>query len=66
MKRRLKIAALILGALILVLLSFLAWIINTESGLRFAVARLPEKMGKVTLHIEDVRGTIAGASAPGW
>jgi autotransporter translocation and assembly factor TamB len=60
MKRRLKIAALILGVLILILLSFLAWVIYTEAGLRFAVARLPEKMGKVTLKIEDVHGTIAG------
>jgi translocation and assembly module TamB len=35
-------------------------VIYTEAGLRFAVSRLPEKMGKVTLHIDDVRGTIAG------
>jgi len=60
MKRRLKIAALSLGLLVLVLVSFLAWIIYTEAGLRFAVARLPEKLGKVTLKIEDVHGTIAG------
>ncbi len=60
MKRRLKIAALILGLIVLLLLVFLAWLVYTESGLRFAVARLPEKLGKVTLHIEDVRGTIAG------
>lgn len=60
MKRRLKIAALIAGLLVLLLLSLLAWIVYTEAGLRFAVARLPEKMGKVTLRIEGVRGTIAG------
>ena len=60
MKRRLKIAALVFGVLVLCLLSFLAWVIYTEAGLRFAVNRLPEKMGKVTLRIEDVRGTIAG------
>ena len=60
MKRRLKIAALIFGLLLLLLIAFLAWVIYTESGLRFAVARLPEKMGKVTLKIEDVRGTISG------
>ena len=60
MKRRLKIAALIFGLLVLVMLSFLAWVINTEAGLRFAVARLPEKLGKVTLKIEDVHGTITG------
>jgi translocation and assembly module TamB len=60
MKRRIKIAALILGLIVLLLLLFLAWVIYTEAGLRFAVARLPEKMGKVTLHIEGVRGTIAG------
>jgi translocation and assembly module TamB len=60
MKRRLKIAALALGLLVLAMLSFLAWVLNTEAGLRFAVARLPEKLGKVTLKIEDVRGTITG------
>jgi len=60
MKRRLKIAALILGLFVLLVISLLGWVIYTESGLRFAVARLPEKLGKVTLHIEDVRGTIAG------
>ena len=52
MKRRLKIAALVLGSLVLVLLLFVAWIVYTEAGLRFAVARLPERMGKVTLRIE--------------
>jgi hypothetical protein len=60
MKRRLKIAALIAGSLTLVLLLFVAWVVYTEAGLRFAVARLPERMGKVTLKIENVRGTIAG------
>jgi len=60
MKRRLKIAALSLGVLVLLLVSFLAWILYTEAGLRFAVARLPEKLGKVTLRIQDVHGTIAG------
>jgi translocation and assembly module TamB len=60
MKRRLKIAALIFGLSVLALLSFLAWIIYTEAGLRFAVARLPEHLGKVTLRIEKVSGTIAG------
>jgi len=60
MKRRLKIAALIVGLLVSVLLCFVAWIVYTEAGLRFAVARLPEKMGKVTLKIEQVHGTIAG------
>ncbi|HET9864885.1 MAG TPA: translocation/assembly module TamB domain-containing protein [Steroidobacteraceae bacterium] len=60
MKRRLKILALSIGLCVVLLVSFLAWIIYTEAGLRFAVARLPEKMGKVTLRIEDVHGTIAG------
>ena len=60
MKRRIKFAALIAGSLVLLLVAFLAWVIYTEAGLRFAVARLPEKMGKVTLRIDDVRGTIAG------
>ena len=59
-KRRLKIAALIVGLLLLIVLGFLAWVIYTEAGLRFAVARLPEHMGKVTIHIEHVYGTIAG------
>ena len=52
MKRRLKIAALIFGLLLPGLLAFLAWVLYTEAGLRFAVARLPERMGKVTLRIE--------------
>ncbi len=60
MKRRLKIAGLILGSLLLALLLFLAWVLYTEAGLRFAVARLPERLGKVTLRIENVYGTIAG------
>jgi translocation and assembly module TamB len=60
MKRRLKIAALSFGLLVVLLVSFLAWVIYTEAGLRFAVARLPEHMGKVTLKIEGVHGTIAG------
>ena len=60
MKRRLKIAALILGLLLLVLLSFLGWVLYSEAGLRFAVAQLPEKMGKATFKIEHVHGTIAG------
>jgi hypothetical protein len=60
MKRRLKIAALSFGLFVLLVLSFLGWIIYTEAGLQFAVSRLPEKLGRVTLRIEDVRGTIAG------
>lgn len=60
-KKTLKITGLVLASLILVLVSFLAWVIYTEAGLRFAVARLPEKMGKsMTLKIENVHGTIAG------
>ena len=59
-RRRLKIAALIVAVLLLAMLAFLAWVIYSEAGLRFAVARLPERMGKVTLHIERVYGTIAG------
>ena len=34
MKRKLKIAALICGSLLLVLVLFLAWILYTEAGLR--------------------------------
>ena len=60
MKRRLKIVALAFGALVLLLVLLLAWVIYTEAGLQFAVARLPQKLGSVTLVIEDVRGTIAG------
>ena len=48
------------ASFVLLVISFLAWVIYTEAGLRFVVARLPEKLGKVTLKIEDVRGTIAG------
>ena len=59
-KRRLKIAALIFGLLLVLVLAFLAWVLYTEAGLRFAVARLPERMGKVTLRIEGIYGTIAG------
>jgi translocation and assembly module TamB len=60
MKRWLKRAAWGLGALILILILFLAWVIYTESGLQFVVAHLPEKLGKVTLKIDQVQGTIAG------
>jgi translocation and assembly module TamB len=60
MKRRLKITALVLGCLVVLVVGLLAWVVTTEAGLRFAVARLPERMGKVTLKIVDVRGTIAG------
>ena len=66
MKRRLKITALILGLLVLLLLSFVAWVVYSEAGLRFAVARLPEKIGKVTLKIEKVHGTIAGGFGAEW
>lgn len=62
MKRKLKIAGLILGSFLAILILFLAWIIYTEAGLRFLVASLPERMGKsqVRLTIEGVKGTIAG------
>jgi translocation and assembly module TamB len=61
MKRKLKIAALAVLSLVTVLVLFLAWVIYTEAGLRFAVARLPEKIGRsMTLKIVEVRGTIAG------
>jgi translocation and assembly module TamB len=60
MKRRLKIAALIFSSIVFVLLLFVVWVLYTEAGLRFAVARLPERLGKVTLKIENVHGTIAG------
>jgi translocation and assembly module TamB len=59
-KRRIKIAALVVGLLLLLVMAFLGWVLYTEAGLRFAVAHLPERMGKVTLHIEGVYGTIAG------
>lgn len=60
MKRRLKIAALVVSGVLLALLCLLAWILYTESGLQFTVARLPARMGKATLTLEGVRGTIAG------
>jgi len=60
MKRWLKRTAWGLGAFVLVLLLFLAWVIYTETGLKFVVEHLPEKLGKVTLKIEGVQGTIAG------
>jgi translocation and assembly module TamB len=61
MKRRLKIAALIVGLLVLLVLLLVAWVVYTEAGLRFAVARVPERIGKsMTLKIERVHGTIAG------
>ncbi len=65
MKRWLKYTGIGLGVLVVLLISLLAWIIYTEAGLRFAVARLPERMGKVTLKIEDVSGTIAGGFSAG-
>lgn len=60
MKRRLKIIALAAGLVLVTLVSLLAWVIYTEAGLRFAVEHLPSRLGKVTLQIENVRGTIAG------
>ena len=47
MKRRLKIAALIISSFVLVVLLFLGWVVYTEAGLRFAVARLPERQCRV-------------------
>ena len=38
MKRRIKIAALIVGLLVFLVLMMLAWVVYTEAGLRFAVA----------------------------
>ena len=46
MKRRLKIAALCLGLFVLLVLSFLAWVIYTEAGLRFAVAACPRSWAR--------------------
>jgi len=60
MKRRLKYIAIGFGAFVFLLLCFLAWVVNTEAGLRFVVAHLPQKLGRVTLIIEDVHGTITG------
>jgi translocation and assembly module TamB len=60
MKRRLKIVVLAFGVLLLLIVLLLAWVIYTEAGLRFVVARLPRNLGQVTLVIEDVQGTIAG------
>lgn len=61
MKRKLKIAGLALLALVALLVACLAWVIYTEAGLRFAVARLPAKFGKsqTELVITNVQGTIA-------
>ena len=60
-RKSLKISGMVLGGLLLLIILFLAWVIYTEAGLRFAVARLPDKMGRsTTLKIADVRGTIAG------
>jgi translocation and assembly module TamB len=60
MRRKLKFALLGVASFLVLLVSFVAWVLYTEAGLRFAVARLPEKMGRSTLRIEEVRGTIAG------
>jgi translocation and assembly module TamB len=62
MKKKLKIAGLAIATLLILLVSFLAWVIYTEAGLRFVVASLPEKLGKsqVKLEIKGVNGTIAG------
>ncbi|HUQ11832.1 MAG TPA: hypothetical protein VM146_16075, partial [Steroidobacteraceae bacterium] len=60
-KKYLKITGLVFASLLVVVILLLAWVIHTEAGLRFAVARLPEKMGKsMTLKIGKVSGTIAG------
>ena len=61
MKRKLKIAGVAVLALIVLLVGFLAWVIYTEAGLRFAVSALPAKLGKsqTELVITNVSGTIA-------
>ena len=62
MKRKLKIAAIAVASGLALIVSFLAWVIYTEAGLRFVVNSLPEKIGKsqVVLRIANIRGTIAG------
>ena len=53
-------AALVVLLLALVPGSLLYYLGYTESGLQFIVAKLPPKLGRVTLHAEGASGTIAG------
>ncbi len=60
MRRKLTITAIVLALLlILVPLAVLSWITYTESGLAFALNRLPAKIGRTELKIAGVRGTLA-------
>lgn len=60
-KKPLKIFAWVFTSLLVLIVSCLAWVIYTESGLRFLVAHLPEKMGRsMVLRVDEVHGTIAG------
>jgi translocation and assembly module TamB len=61
MRRKLTIAAIAIALLlVLVPLAILSWITYTESGLQFALNRLPAKIGRTELKIEGVKGTLAG------
>lgn len=53
-------AALVVLLLALVPASLLYYLGYTESGLQLIVAKLPPKLGRVTLHAEGASGTIAG------
>jgi translocation and assembly module TamB len=50
-----------LGAALAIPLALLGWLAYTESGLRFIVDRVPERIGKLEgIRLEGVSGTIAG------
>ncbi len=60
MRRKILISTGITIATVLVLaLGLLGWVTYTESGLQFALARLPAKIGRTELHFEGVKGTLA-------
>ncbi|MDR2214541.1 MAG: translocation/assembly module TamB domain-containing protein [Nevskiaceae bacterium] len=60
MSWRKKTSLLIVALLLLAPVALLAWVITTQSGLRFAIDTLNRvgRIGPVTLHIDDVSGTL--------
>lgn len=61
MRRKIFLSsAITFGIVLLLAVGMLGWITYTESGLHFALARVPEKIGRTQLKVTGVRGTLAG------
>ncbi len=57
MRRRRKILLVLLGVLLLLPSAIVYWVVTTESGLKFLVARL-QKVGPVTITAGETTGTL--------